>query len=436
MSKFEINDELFLNCVGVKDLLRRIRNGLFNVKYSDIQLLGLNSSKEKEFINYIVDEYGVSIFHDEMDYYSDDAVTQYINFIKDIPLLSDDEFKRYFYEYKHGSKEALDMLVVSNLRLVPYVANNYYDGRLPFADLISAGNLGLYDALRKYDPSKGRFSTYAYEWIGQKMNRAVARESRNVRFAYRAYYKFTRYSSFLIKYYSINGCYPSDSVIMKELDITYDTLQRFKLFYRDTLSFNTPVVDADEAYLEDFISDKDDFSVPDILYKKELVSSFDNILKSYSPRKEKIIKMRFGLDDGHDKTLREISEVLGITKEGVRASQNRVLKRLKNSVEVKRLHPDYDREESSYEVSHKKNEKIRFMDSVISNVCDLDDITAEEICIIKALFSSDGPISVNKVMKLEELSPYDDEFKLKLINGAIDKYLTLYKKGVKKYVRK
>ena len=146
--------------------------------------------------------------------------------------------------------------------------------------------------------------------------------------------------------------------------------------------------------------------------------------------------MRFGLDDGHDKTLREISEVLGITKEGVRASQNRVLKRLKDSVEVKRIHPNYDREESSYEFSHKKNEKIRFMDSVISNVCDLDDITVEEICIIKALFSSDGPISVNKVMKLEELSPYDDEFKLKLINSAIDKYLTLYKKGVKKYVRK
>lgn len=436
MSKFEINDELFLNCVGVKELLGRIRNGLCNVKYSDIQLLGLGSSKEREFINYIADEYGVSIIHDETDYYSDDAVVQYINFIKDIPLLSDDEFKRYFYEYKHGSKDALDMLVVSNLRLVPFIAKNYYDDRLPFADLISAGNLGLYDALRKYVPSKGRFSTYAYEWISQKMNRAVASESRNVRFAYEAYYKFTKYSSFLIKYYSVNGCYPSDSVIMDEIGITYDTLEKFKMFYRDTVSFNTPVVDADEAYLEDFLWDKDALSVPDILYKKELVSAFDSILKGYSPRKEKIIKMRFGLDDGENKTLREVSETLGVTKEGVRSSQNRVLEKLKNSVEVKRLHPDYDREESSYEVSRRKNENSKFMDSVVSSVYNLDDITAEEICIIKALFSSGGPISVNKVMELEELSPYDDEVKLKLINDAIDKYLTLYKKGVKKYVRK
>ncbi len=436
MSKFEINEELFLNYVGVKDLLRRIRNGLRNVKYSDIQLLGLDSSKENDFINYIVAEYGVFIFRDEADYYSDNAVVQYINFIKDIPLLSDEEFKRYFYEYKHGSKDALDMLVVSNLRLVPYVARSFYDGRLPFADLISAGNLGLYDALRKYDPSKGRFSTYAYEWISQKMNRAVASESRNVRFAYGAYYKFTKYSSFLIKYYSTNGCYPSDSVIMDEIGITHDTLEKFKMFYHDTISFNTPIVDADESYLEDFICDKDEFSVPDIIYKKELASSFDNILKGYSPRKEKIIKMRFALDAGEHKTLREVSEELGITKEGVRASQNRILKKLKNSVEVKRLHPDYDREESSYEISCRKSENSKFIDSVVSSVYNLDDITAEEICIIKALFSSGGPISVNKVMELEELSPYDDEVKLKLINDAIDKYLTLYKKGVKKYVRK
>lgn len=436
MSEFKIDNNFSFDYPAVKDLIRRIKSGLKYVQYDDIKLIGLDDDKEREFINYIVDNYGVLISYDKNDYYSDDAVVQYINFIKDIPLLSDEDFKKYFYEYKHGSKEALDMLIVSNLRLVPYVARNCYDGRLPFADLISAGNLGLYDAFRKYDPMKGRFSTYAYEWISQKMKRATAAESRNVRFAYGAYYKFVKYAAFLIEYYASYGCYPPDDVIMEKIDITYDTLQRFKMFYQDTLSFNTPVVDAEESYLEDFLCDKDEFSIPEIVYKKELSSSFEKILNGYSSQKQKIIRMRFGFDDGERKTLREISEEVGITKEGVRSSQNRVLAKLRNSLEVRQLHPDYDNRDTACEKLEMEKKKKQVKDDIISEVYSLEDVTAEEICIIKALFSSDKVMSITKAMELDILNQFDDDVKIKLINSAIDKYLTLYKKGVKKYVRK
>ncbi|AFQ45789.1 MULTISPECIES: RNA polymerase sigma factor RpoD [Desulfosporosinus] len=268
----------------------------------------------------------------------DDPVRMYLKEIGRVPLLSADEEIELAKRMENGDEEAKRRLAEANLRLVVSIAKRYVGRGMLFLDLIQEGNLGLIKAVEKFDYVKGfKFSTYATWWIRQAITRAIADQARTIRIPVHmveTINKLIRVSRQLLQEL---GREPAPEEIAKVMDIPVERVREIMKIAQEPVSLETPIGEEEDSHLGDFIPD-DDAPAPAeaasfILLKEQL----EEVLETLTPREEKVLRLRFGLDDGRTRTLEEVGQEFGVTRERIRQIEAKALRKLRHPSRSKKL---------------------------------------------------------------------------------------------------
>jgi RNA polymerase primary sigma factor len=268
----------------------------------------------------------------------DDPVRMYLREIGRVELLKAEQEVHYAKLIEQGDLAAKDALTEANLRLVVSIAKKYIGRGMSFLDLIQEGNLGLIRAVEKFDYHRGfKFSTYATWWIRQAITRAIADQGRTIRVPVHmveAINKLIRVSRRLLQEL---GRDPSDDEIAEELGIDPERVREIRKISRDPVSLETPVGDEEDAHLGDFVEDKEAETPPDAASTAILHSEMEGILDTLSPRERRVLQLRFGLTDGHQRTLEEVGKRFGVTRERIRQIEAKALRKLRHPSRSQRL---------------------------------------------------------------------------------------------------
>ena len=309
---------------------------------------GLREDEDDDSIDDVdLDEYTSDTDDEKYKEYADiqyvkvnDPVKMYLKEIGRVPLLNADQEKEIAQRIANGDEEAKDDLITANLRLVVAIAKKYVGRGLHFLDLIQEGNLGLVKAVDKFDYTKGfKFSTYATWWIRQAITRAIADQARTIRIPVHmveTINKLTRVQRQLVQEL---GREPNSEEIAERMGngITPEKVREIQKIALDPVSLETPIGEEDYSHLGDFIEDKDAMS-PDQYANNELLKDeIDLILSTLTDREEKVIRLRFGLEDGRTRTLEEVGKEFDVTRERIRQIEAKALRKLKNPTKSKRL---------------------------------------------------------------------------------------------------
>ncbi len=268
----------------------------------------------------------------------DDHVRMYLKEIGKVPLLSADEEIEYARLMSEGDENAKKKLTEANLRLVVSIAKRYVGRGMLFLDLIQEGNLGLIKAVEKFDYTKGyKFSTYATWWIRQAITRAIADQARTIRIPVHmveTINKLIRVSRQLLQEL---GREPSPEEIAKEMGMSLEKVREVMKIAQEPVSLETPIGEEEDSHLGDFIPD-DDAPAPSeaasfMLLKEQLM----DVLNTLTPREEKVLRLRFGLEDGRARTLEEVGGVFDVTRERIRQIEAKALRKLRHPSRSKKL---------------------------------------------------------------------------------------------------
>jgi len=268
----------------------------------------------------------------------DDPVRMYLKEIGKVPLLSADEEVQLARRIEGGDNVAKQRLAEANLRLVVSIAKRYVGRGMLFLDLIQEGNLGLIKAVEKFDYSKGyKFSTYATWWIRQAITRAIADQARTIRIPVHmveTINKLIRVSRQLLQEY---GREPVAEEIAKEMNISVDKVREIMKISQEPVSLETPIGEEEDSHLGDFIPD-DEAPLPSeaaafTLLKEQLI----DVLDTLTAREEKVLRLRFGLDDGRARTLEEVGKEFNVTRERIRQIEAKALRKLRHPSRSKKL---------------------------------------------------------------------------------------------------
>ena len=285
----------------------------------------------------------LNVLDDLNDYVSiEDPIKMYLKEIGKIPLLNvDDEMdlaKKISDPDENIRKEAAKRMAESNLRLVVSIAKRYMGRGMQLLDLIQEGNLGLLRAVEKFDYKKGfKFSTYATWWIRQAITRSIADQARTIRIPVHMVETINRLIKTQRKLVQILGREPSPEEVAKEMNISVPKVREIMSFALEPVSMETPIGDEDDSHLGDFLQDYN-AKVPvnfamDVLLHDQLM----DVIKLLTEREQKVILLRFGLEDGKPRTLEEVGKVFGITRERIRQIEAKSLRKLRNPSKSKRL---------------------------------------------------------------------------------------------------
>ncbi|HHV59560.1 MAG TPA: RNA polymerase sigma factor RpoD [Clostridiaceae bacterium] len=268
----------------------------------------------------------------------DDPVRMYLKEIGKVPLLTAEEEKELAQKIEEGSVEAKKRLAEANLRLVVSIAKRYVGRGMLFLDLIQEGNLGLIKAVEKFDYTKGfKFSTYATWWIRQAITRAIADQARTIRIPVHmveTINKLIRVSRQLLQEL---GREPTPEEIAAEMNMSVDKVREIMKISQEPVSLETPIGEEEDSHLGDFIPD-DDAPAPAetaafTLLKEQLIGVLDTL----TPREEKVLRLRFGLDDGRARTLEEVGKEFNVTRERIRQIEAKALRKLRHPSRSKKL---------------------------------------------------------------------------------------------------
>ncbi|AEV68712.1 RNA polymerase sigma factor RpoD [Acetivibrio clariflavus] len=268
----------------------------------------------------------------------DDPVRMYLKEIGKVPLLSADEEIELAKRMEKGDVEAKKRLAEANLRLVVSIAKRYVGRGMLFLDLIQEGNLGLIKAVEKFDYRKGyKFSTYATWWIRQAITRAIADQARTIRIPVHmveTINKLIRVSRQLLQEL---GKEPQPEEIAKEMNMPVEKVREIMKISQEPVSLETPIGEEEDSHLGDFIPD-DDAPAPSeaaafTLLKEQLI----DVLDTLTPREEKVLRLRFGLDDGRARTLEEVGKEFNVTRERIRQIEAKALRKLRHPSRSKKL---------------------------------------------------------------------------------------------------
>ncbi|MDQ2087237.1 RNA polymerase sigma factor RpoD [Herbivorax sp. ANBcel31] len=268
----------------------------------------------------------------------DDPVRMYLKEIGKVPLLSAEEEINLAQRMEEGDAEAKRKLAEANLRLVVSIAKRYVGRGMLFLDLIQEGNLGLIKAVEKFDYGKGfKFSTYATWWIRQAITRAIADQARTIRIPVHmveTINKLIRVSRQLLQEL---GKEPQPEEIAREMNMPVDKVRDIMKISQEPVSLETPIGEEEDSHLGDFIPD-DDVPAPSdaaafTLLKEQLI----NVLDTLTPREEKVLRLRFGLDDGRARTLEEVGREFNVTRERIRQIEAKALRKLRHPSRSKKL---------------------------------------------------------------------------------------------------
>lgn len=268
----------------------------------------------------------------------DDPVRMYLREIGKIPLLTYDQELELAKEILAGSEEAKQKLTESNLRLVVSIAKKYVGRGMLFLDLIQEGNMGLIKAVEKFDYTKGyKFSTYATWWIRQAITRAIADQARTIRIPVHmveTINKLIRTSRHLLQQ---KGREPSPEEIAEEMEIPVERVMEIQKIAQDPVSLETPIGEEDDSHLGDFIQDEDSPAPQDSAAYTLLREQLEEVMNTLTPREAKVLKLRFGLEDGKARTLEEVGREFMVTRERIRQIEAKALRKLRHPSRSKKL---------------------------------------------------------------------------------------------------
>lgn len=268
----------------------------------------------------------------------DDPVKVYLKDIGKVPLLSMEEELELAKRMKEGDEEAKKRLSEANLRLVVSIAKRYVGRGMLFLDLIQEGNMGLMKAVEKFDCTKGfRFSTYATWWIRQAVTRAIADQARTIRIPVHmveTINKLIRANRMLVQKL---GREPTVSELSEELQMSEDKVREIQRIAMDPVSLETPIGEEDDSHLGDFIEDDKAAAPQDVATFTILKEQLMAILDTLTPREEMVLRLRYGLDDGHPRTLEEVGKEFHVTRERIRQIEAKALRKLRHPQRSKRL---------------------------------------------------------------------------------------------------
>lgn len=344
----------------VKDLLEKgkkkgvlshkdIINSFYDTEFTTEEIETIYDALEKEGIEVVEDLEKeleeIEISKEELEDLSipegisiDDHVKMYLKEIGKVNLLDTDEEMVLAKKMSEGDEEAKKKLAEANLRLVVSIAKRYVGRGMLFLDLIQEGNLGLIKAVDKFDYSKGyKFSTYATWWIRQAITRAIADQARTIRIPVHmveTINKLVRVSRQLVQEL---GREPTPEELAKELNMSVEKVCEISKISQEPVSLETPIGEEEDSHLGDFIPD-DDAPAPSeaasfVMLKEQLV----DVLKTLTPREEKVLKLRFGLEDGRQRTLEEVGKEFNVTRERIRQIEAKALRKLRHPSRSKKL---------------------------------------------------------------------------------------------------
>lgn len=268
----------------------------------------------------------------------DDPVKVYLKEIGKVPLLTSEEEVDLAIRIKEGDSAAKKRLSEANLRLVVSIAKRYLGRGMQFLDLIQEGNLGLIKAVEKFDYTKGfKFSTYATWWIRQAITRAIADQARTIRIPVHMVETINKVKKVSSQLLHINGHEPSAEEIAEELDMPVDRVRDIMRVAQEPVSLETPIGEEEDSHLGDFIPDDDAPAPADAASHTMLKEQLAEVLSTLTPREEKVLILRFGLDDGRSRTLEEVGREFRVTRERIRQIEAKALRKLRHPTRSKRL---------------------------------------------------------------------------------------------------
>ena len=268
----------------------------------------------------------------------DDPVKMYLKDIGKVPLLTSEEELRLGKLVTEGDEEAKDKLCEANLRLVVSIAKKYGGRGMMFLDLIQEGNFGLVKAVEKFDYSKGfRFSTYATWWIRQAITRAIADQARTIRIPVHMVETINRQIRVSRQLTVALGREPSTAEIAKEMGISEAKVRDIQRISQDTISLETPVGEEEDSSLGTFLKDNNTITPEESATVSMLKEQLVGVLGTLTPREQKVVMMRYGLEDGHAKTLEEVGKEFNVTRERIRQIEAKALKKLRHPSRSKKL---------------------------------------------------------------------------------------------------
>ena len=268
----------------------------------------------------------------------DDPVKVYLKEIGRVPLLSSDEEVELAQRMAEGDAYAKKRLAEANLRLVVSIAKRYVGRGMQFLDLIQEGNLGLIKAVEKFDHTKGfKFSTSATWWIRQAITRAIADQARTIRIPVHMVETINKVKKVSSQLLHQNGHDPTAEEIAAALDMPVDKVREIMRVAQEPVSLETPIGEEEDSHLGDFIPDDDAPAPADAASHTLLKEQLGEVLKTLTPREEKVLRLRFGLEDGRSRTLEEVGKEFNVTRERIRQIEAKALRKLRHPSRSKKL---------------------------------------------------------------------------------------------------
>ena len=272
----------------------------------------------------------------------DDSVKMYLKDIGKVALLTADEEVELAKRMEEGDEEAKKILSEANLRLVVSIAKRYVGRGMQFLDLLQEGNLGLMKAVEKFDYTKGfKFSTYATWWIRQAITRAIADQARTIRIPVHMVETINKQVRATRQLLQKLGREPSPEEIAEYLGCPEEKVREIQKIAQDPVSLETPIGEEEDSHLGDFIEDDRALSPSDVAEGNMLKEQLIQVLNTLTPREEKVLRLRYGLDDSHPRTLEEVGKEFNVTRERIRQIEAKALRKLRHPNRLKKL-KDFD----------------------------------------------------------------------------------------------
>ena len=267
-----------------------------------------------------------------------DPVRMYLKEIGKISLLSLDEETELSKRIAAGDETAKNRLAESNLRLVVSIAKRYVGRGMLFLDLIQEGNIGLMKAVEKFDAEKGyKFSTYATWWIRQAITRAIADQARTIRVPVHMVETINKLSRYQRQLTLELNREPTDEELAKKMGMSPDKVREVIKIAQDPVSLETPIGEEEDSHLGDFVPDEGNMSPEDFTIHEMLKEEIGDVLLTLTEREEQVLRLRFGLDDGSPKTLEEVGQMFGVTRERIRQIEAKALRKLRHPSRSRKL---------------------------------------------------------------------------------------------------
>ena len=267
-----------------------------------------------------------------------DPVRMYLKEIGQIKLLSTEEELELADRILEGDEMAKTILAEANLRLVVSIAKRYVGRGMLFLDLIQEGNIGLMKAVEKFDVTKGyKFSTYATWWIRQAITRAIADQARTIRVPVHMVETINKLARIQRQLTLELNREPSEEELAKKMNTSVDKIREIYKISQEPVSLETPIGEEDDSHLGDFIKDEHNMSPEEYTTNELLKDEIDDILLTLTEREEKVIRLRFGLEDGKARTLEEVGQMFGVTRERIRQIEAKALRKLRHPSRSRKL---------------------------------------------------------------------------------------------------